>query len=348
MRSSFGRLTDGRDVEVITLGTAAGLQAEILTLGGILRRLTLPTPAGRRNVVLSLPNAASYESDRDFLGQLIGRFANRKGGAAFRLDGTEYRLSANNGKNHLHGGELGFGRCLWRVLELGPLSEPRLLLGLHSPAGDQGYPGSLDVAAEFTVRERDLQLRLTASSDAATVVSLTYHPYFNLSGEPVRPVGEMSLRIAAQCYLPVGDEQLIPTGEIHPVAGTSFDFRNQRAVQSPPAAEHEQLGHGHGYDHCWVLDPVRDCDAELSSPHSGIIMQVRSSLPGLQFYGGQGLIRSHPGLSGVCLEPQLLPNSPNQPGFPTPVLRPGERYEARICYRFPDMPGAKSVIGQRT
>lgn len=334
MKRRFGELADGREVEAILLGTADGLQAEILTLGGILHRLTLPTPAGRRDLVLSLPDVASYESDQDYLGQLIGRFGNRIGGAAFELDGVKHQLSANDGANHLHGGATGFGKCLWRVLELQSLPVPCLLLGLRSPAGDQGYPGNMEVTAEFTLQPRELQLRFEARCDSATVVSLTYHPYFNLSGDPARSIDEMLLRIPAQSYLPVSDGQLIPTGGIHPVAGTPFDFRTRRPAKSPLLSEHEQLVHAKGYDHCWVLDPTRDCDAELMSPYSGITLQLHSSLPGLQFYGGQWLSRGHPGMNALCLEPQQFPNSVNESRFPSPVLRPGETCEVLICYRF--------------
>jgi aldose 1-epimerase len=330
---AFGTLRDGRAVELVKLGTEQGLQAEILTYGGILRRLSLPAKRGRCELVLSLPDLAHYENDSAFLGQLIGRFGNRIAGAGFELDGHRYRLSPNEGANHLHGGAVGFGRCLWRLLDLQSAPVPALRLGLHSPAGDQGYPGNLEVTATYTLLDDELRLEFKARSDAATPLNLTFHPYFNLAGEPNRPVEEMLLRIPGEQFLPVG-AGLIPTGELIPVAGTPMDFRASRAIGRPDVGTDAQLAAGAGYDHCWVLDAERDCDAGLMSPCSGVSMSVHSSLPGLQFYAGQSLPRQHPGLNGICLEPQGFPDAVNRPGFPAAILRAGECRVVSIHYRF--------------
>ena len=333
MISPFGRLRDGREVEVVQLGSGQGLQAEILTYGGILRRLSLPTKRGRCELVLSLPDLAHYENDRAFLGQLIGRFGNRIAAGAFELEGSRYRLSVNDGVNHLHGGAGGFGRCLWRLLDLHSGPAPALRLGLHSASGDQGYPGNLEVTATYTLLDNELRLDFEARCDAATPLNLTFHPYFNLAGEPNRPVDGMLLRIPGARFLPVA-AGLIPTGEQAPVEGTPMDFRTSRAIGRRDVDAHAQLMAGSGYDHCWVLDDPRDCDAELTSPFSGVRMSVHSNLPGLQFYGGQGLPAQHPGLHGVCLEPQGFPDAVNQPGFPSAILRAGELRRASIRYRF--------------
>jgi aldose 1-epimerase len=327
----FGNLRNGRPVEAVTLGTPGELQAQILTYGGLLRRLIVPTRSGPRNVIVTLPDLDAYVSDTSFQGVLVGRVGNRIANARFGLNGRTYQLSANNGPNHLHGGRLGFGKKVWRVLNLqGP---SRLTLGLHSHAADEGYPGNLDVIAEIIVEGLELRLRFEARCDEATPLNLTYHPYFNLSGDARRSVDEMLLRMPASGYLPVRDSQLIPTGEVAVVQDTPFDFRARRSIK-PPAVSNPQLTHGGGYDHCWALDSSRDCDAELHSPHSHLTMTIHSDRPGIQFYGGQYLPAAHPGLKGVCLEPQGFPNAVNEPGFPSIILNAGETYASTFRYRF--------------
>jgi aldose 1-epimerase len=343
MMRDFGHLANGRAIQVITLGAAEGLQAQILTYGGILHSLSLPIAGGRRELILALPALVDYEHDPAFLGQLIGRFGNRIAGAAFRSNGKIHRLSANNGANHLHGGSGGFGRCVWNVLEVEHAPAHRLRLGLRSPAGDQGFPGNLDVVVEFAVLHDELRLRFHAQCDAVTPVNLTYHPYFNLSGDARRPVHDLHLRLSAGLYLPVADSQLIPTGELLPVAETPFDFRALRPIGAPDPTTHPQLANGGGYDHCWALDTPRDWDAELWSPQSGVHMSIQSTQPGLQFYGGQSLPIQHPGLHGVCLEPQGFPNSVNERRFPSAMLRPGEIYHSEFRYQFSVASKAPSI-----
>jgi aldose 1-epimerase len=334
MIQAFGALRDGRAVEAVTLGMPDGLQAEILTYGGILRRLTLPGPSGKQDLVLSLPDVEAYERDNAFLGILVGRFANRIAGARFELDGQQHVLAANEGRNHLHGGQLGFGKRLWRVLDAQSQPAHRLRLGISSPAGEEGYPGNLDATAEFTVVADELTLRFEARCDRSTPLNLTWHPYFNLSGDRSRPVDEQTLRMPASRYLPVADSELIPTGELADVAGTPFDFRRERPLRAPEPSSHPQLIIGRGYDHCWVLDAERDCDAELHSPHSGVTMSIHTERRAIQFYGGQGLPAQHPRLNGVCLEPQDFPNAPNEPRFPAAILKAGKPYTATFRYRF--------------
>jgi aldose 1-epimerase len=324
----FGTLADGRSVEAITLGEADGLQVEVLTYGAILRRLTYPVGAGRRDVILFLDDLDSYVRDRAYVGALVGRFGNRIAGSRFTLDGMTHALSANEGANHLHGGHLGFGKRLWRVLE-SPGGDTRIVLGLTSPDGEEGYPGTVDATAELDVSPNRLSVALTARTSAPTPVNLTYHPYFNVAGAHV-PAVNQQLRIPASHYLPV-KAGLIPTGELAPVAGTPFDFRHARRLEPPAIGAHPQLELAGGYDHCWVLDAGADCACELSCRDLALMM--RGSGPGLQFYNGQFLSKPHPALgSGVILEPQGLPDAPNEPRFPSSILRPGETYRATLEY----------------
>jgi len=328
----FGKLEDSRSVEAITLGDPQGLQVEVLTYGAILRRLTFPVHGQRRDLILSLPTLEHYVRDRAYVGALVGRFGNRIANARFSLDGHEYAVTANEGVNHLHGGALGFGKRLWRVLANGESDVPRLELALSSPAGEEGYPGHLDVTATFTVMPGSLSITLRARADAATPVNLTYHPYFNLAADARVPATGQLLRIPASHYLPVRNG-LIPTGELASVDGTTFDFRRARPLAPPAPGTHAQLALAGGYDHCWVLDPGADCACELRSPDGDLTLTMSGNGPGLQFYNGQFLARGHPEIgSGVILEPQGLPNAPNERGFPSSILRPGDEYRAEIVY----------------
>jgi aldose 1-epimerase len=336
MMRSFGRLAlspfdNGRSVEAITLGEPDGLNIEVLTYGAILRRLSYPVNGVRRDLILHFDQLEQYERDRAYVGPIVGRFGNRIANGRFTLDGQTHQVTTNEGVNHLHGGALGFSKRVWRILEV--KDQGRVLLGLHSPAGEEGYPGNVDATVELTVSPHSLKIRLGARSDAPTPINLTYHPYFNLSGDFHAPATDQWLRIPAAHYLPVGPG-LIPTGELTLVEGNAFDFRARRRLAPPPADSLPQLELGGGYDHCWVLAPDADCACELSSPDRDLKLTMKGSGPGLQFYNGQFLARSHPDLgNGVILEPQGLPDSPNHPGFPQSILRPGESYLAEIEYQ---------------
>jgi aldose 1-epimerase len=326
----FGRLADGSAVDLYTLGGADGLQAEVLTLGGTLRGLTLPVKGRRIPLILSLPDLPSYLEDTSYLGQLVGRYCNRIAGASFVLDGRKHELTANNGPNTLHGGSTGFGKFVWRVLDSG---RAHLKLGHHSPAGSNGFPGNLDVTALIRIAANTLTLAFEARSDAPTPISFTWHPYFNLSGDPKRPIEDHRLRVAAAHYLPV-NEQRVPTGEVARVAGTPFDFRRAKALHVPPPSVHPQLELTGGWDHCWVLDKAAQPAAELHSPASGVRMQLSTDMPGLQVYGAYHLRTAYPGLHAVCLEPENFPDAPNHANFPSSILAPGQVYRAYLSYRF--------------
>lgn len=331
---SFGLLADGRSCEAITLATA-GLAVEVLTYGAILRRLTVPVRGARRDLILHFDRLEDYERDRAYVGCVVGRFGNRIANGRFALDDTTHQVATNEGPNHLHGGMLGFGKRLWRVLDVTHESAPRVVLGYDSPAGEEGYPGNLEARIELIVKPNALSIALTARADAPTPVNLTYHPYFNLfgtlAGDLQSPATDQRLRIPAGHYLPVA-AGLIPTGEIAPVEGTPFNFRAARRLRPPSVHDDAQLVLAGGYDHCWLLDRDADCACELSS--RDLTLTMLGNGPGLQFYNGQFLARTHPKLgSGVILEPQGLPNAPNEPRFPSAIVRPGELYRATVEYR---------------
>lgn len=331
MRRPFGRLADGQEVESFTLGSADGLQAEILSLGGTLRSLTLPVNGRRIPLVLSFPDLPAYLKDTSYISQLVGRFGNRIAGAAFEIDGKTYRLTANNGPNTLHGGDVGFGKYVWKVLGTGTGRMSFVKLGHRSPDGINGFPGNLDVSALISVFDNTLTLAFEATCDAPTPINLTWHPYFNISGDPGRPIDDQRLMVNASQYLPIGETRA-PTGDIAPVAGTPFDFRRAKTVQVPPPSSHPQIALAGGFDHCWVLDPKARVAAELHSPASGVRMTVRTNLPGLQVYGAYHLRTVYPGLHGICLEPQNFPDAPNHANFPNTILRPGEVHKSWMSF----------------
>jgi aldose 1-epimerase len=327
VKQPFGKLADGREVHSLSLGSD-GLQLELLTYGAILRKLSFPVRAARRDLILGFATLAEYERDRAYVGPVVGRFGNRIASSRFAIGGREHRLAANEGVNHLHGGMLGFGKRLWRIVAADSGSAT---LAYRSPDGEEGYPGNLDATIGFEIRPDALAITFTAVSDAPTPVNLTYHPYFNLNADATAAT-DQKLRIPAAHYLPV-HSGLIPTGEKATVAGTPFDFRASRRLAPPPIDSHSQLTGAGGYDHCWVISPDADCACELTSATGDLTLTMRGTGPGLQFYNGQFLSRAHPTIgSGIILEPQGLPNSPNEPTFPSAILRPGDKYRATIEY----------------
>jgi len=325
----FGHLPDGAPVHAITLTAPSGLRAEILTYGGILRSLQVPANGKPVDVVLGFPSLAGYlQHNTDYIGALVGRYCNRIRHARFKLDGLEYPLERNFGHHHIHGGSQGFSHRVWTLDEVGAR---HVVLGYESPAGEAGYPGHLSVSARYELTGDALQVTCRAHTDATTIVNLTHHPYFNLSGNPALPAGQQWLKIPADGYLPV-DAEPFPMGEIASVTDTPFDFRTGRKL-ADAHQDHEQLRFAGGYDHCLVLQPWRTYSAELHSPESGITMHVSSPMSGLQLYGGQGLFRSS-AMSGLCLEPQYFPDTPNCAHFPSAILHPGQEYVHPIDYRF--------------
>ena len=340
----FGKLPDGRDVELYTLKNKSGASVSITNYGGIVTSIMVPDKAGLLgDVVLGYEGLDGYLKSSPYFGAIIGRYANRIAGAKFKLDGKEYRLAANNGPNALHGGIQGFDKVLWKAeMKSGPAG-PALLLSYVSPDGEEGYPGTLVVQALHTWSDsNELTIDFSASTDKPTVVNLTHHSYFNLAGQG--DVHGYEMQIFADAFTPI-DATLIPTGEIRKVQGTAFDFNSPSPIVAHIADPDPQLVRGKGYDHNWVLRKQPGAfalAARVHDPLSGRGLEVSTTDPGLQFYSGNfldGTIHGKKGVpyiirSGFCLEPQHYPDSPNHPQFPSTVLRPGETYKHSLSYRF--------------
>nr|WP_325183484.1 aldose epimerase family protein [uncultured Oscillibacter sp.] len=342
MSIPFGVTPDGAAVELHTL-RAGALSCNVLTYGGTLQSLRVPDRDGKPvDVLLGFDSLEPYLTHDKFLGALVGRYANRIGAARFTLNGKAYPLAANdNGVNHLHGGLDGFNRRVWTVESA---SENRLLLSLFSPDGDQGYPGNLTVQVTYTLTAEGLTIDYRAESGRDTVCNLTNHAYFNLSGHDSGPVLDQTIQIPADRYTPT-DPLSIPTGEIAPVEGTPMDLRTPAPIGARIGEDFPQLLQAGGYDHNWIPNgqpgALRTA-ARAASAVTGVSMEVLSTLPGIQFYTGNYLDGCPAGKGGApyarrwgfCLETQFYPDSPNQPGFPSCVLRPGETYAHTTVFRF--------------
>jgi aldose 1-epimerase len=344
-RAPFGTLPDGRRVDVYTLRNAGGVEARIIGYGGALVSLLAPDREGRMgDVVLGYDTLDRYVAGDAYLGALIGRCGNRIAGARFRLDGRAYRLTANDGANHLHGGHVGLHKTAW---SMGPLAAPAgwgVALAHTSPDGEEGYPGRLQVGVTYVLTDRDeLVVDYHAVTDRPTPVNLTQHTYWNLAADPSRDVLAHELTLHADAYTPV-DEALIPTGELDPVEDTAFDFRTPTPIGRRIAWDGAQLKRAGGYDHNFVLrgggGPLA-LAAHVRDPESGRTLEVHTTEPGMQFYSGNFLDGSAVGKggqpygyrSGLCLEPQHFPDSPNHPQFPSVILRPGQEHRSRTVYR---------------
>jgi aldose 1-epimerase len=346
-RARWGALSDGTAVDRFTLKNAAGVTAEIISYGARLTSLRVPDRSGDfANVVLGYASLEEYLADDASFGATVGRYANRIAGGRFAIDGTVHRLALNNGPNSIHGGLQGFSKRVWQAEGATSSEGPALTLRYESADGEEGYPGRLEVAVRYTLTAADaLRIDYTASTDKPTVLNLTNHAYFNLAGEGAGDILSHELTIAADAFTPT-DATAIPTGEIRSVASTPFDFRAAMPIGARIRVRDEQLLLGRGYDHSFVLGPNPAGEAQLAArlaePRSGRVMEVLTSEPGLQLYTGNYLNGRHRGASGrayrqsdgLCLETQHFPNSPNEPGFPSTLLRPGETFRSRTEYRF--------------
>ena len=338
----FGTMPDGTPVELYTLAAGA-LSCQIITFGGSLQSLRVPDRSGKPvDVLLGFDALEPYRTHGKSLGALVGRYANRIGGAKFSLNGQTYQLAANNnGVNHLHGGLVGFNQRVWTVEEAG---DDRLALSLFSPDGEEGYPGNLTVRVTYVLTEEGLTIEYKARCDRDTVCNLTNHAYFNLSGHDSGPVLDQTIQLLADRYTPT-DPLSIPTGEIAPVEGTPMDLRRTAPIGARIGEDFPQLLQAGGYDHNWIpngeagtLRPI----ARAASPATGISMEVLSTLPGVQFYTGNYLDGCPAGKGGAayanrwgfCLETQFYPDSPNHANFPSCVLRAGEVFDHTAAFRF--------------
>jgi aldose 1-epimerase len=343
----FGKTAAGVPVDLYTLRNKQGMEVHITNYGGIITSLTAPDRKGQyADVVLGYDSLAEYEKGKSYFGALIGRYGNRIAKGRFALDGTTYQLATNDGPNTLHGGVVGFNKVVWTVTQSSP---GKLALSYISKDGEEGYPGTLKVDAVYTLTDDNaLRLDFTASTDKDTPVNLTQHSYFNLRGAGPHGPGTIlnnQLQIPAGRFTPV-DATLIPTGQLQPVAGTPFDFREPTAIGARIDTKgDEQLKNGKGYDHNWVLDKgagVFGLVARVYEPDSGRVLEVSSTEPGVQFYSGNfldGNVKGKGGWAygyreGLALEPQHFPDSPNRTNFPSTILRPGQTYRNTILYQF--------------
>lgn len=356
----FGVTPDGRPVEMHTLSNASGMEVCFLSLGGIIVSVKVPDRDGvQADVTPGYDTLDDYLADDDYFGALIGRYANRIAGGRFVLDGTTFALTPNDGPNLLHGGAQGFHRAIWTVNPFVSDCTTGAVLTHTSQAGEGGFPGTLNVRVTYTLTDRnELWFDYTATTDAATPVNLTQHLYFNLAGHASGDIFDHQLTLIASRYLPVNDE-IIPTGEMRQVEGTPFDFRQPRTIGAGMRS-HDVLLPIDGYDHSFVLDDgapgASRVVARLYEPGSGRLLEIETTEPGLQLYSGDQLGKGTTGKNGrpyirhgaLALETQHFPNSPNEPSFPSTILRPGEEYVSRTVYRFGTGTLATRSLEQRT
>ncbi len=338
----FGALTDGRQATLFTLENDR-LRVRITDFGGRMVSIESPDRTGRRDhVLLGFGSVAAYADHGGSFGTLLGRYANRIGGASFVLDGQTYGLSRNEGTATLHGGAIAFSKMIWTVVAAEAKPAPRLVLAHVSPDGDQGFPGEVTVRATYELDADTLSLTFEATTSKPTVINLSAHPYFNLGGPDHGDVLGHEVTIRADAYLPT-DMAQIPTGEKRPVAGTPFDFRTPMRLGGRIRQSDPQLFHGLGYDHCFVLDAAGPAPAVMvRDPVSGRVLEIHTDQPGIQVYTGNKLIGAFAGHGGVvyrqsdglALEAQDFPDAPHHPDFPPTTLRPGETYRRFIRYRF--------------
>ena len=346
-RAAFGK-ADGHDIEAITLSNKAGTKARIITYGASLQSLMLADRHGHLDdVVVGPAGMDTLIAKPQFMGATVGRVANRIAKGQFTLDGKGYQVPVNDGVNSLHGGPKGFDKAVWEVVSVARGPAASVTLRHVSPDGDMGYPGTLTVTATYSLDEQNrLTIDYKATTDKPTVVNLSNHAYWNLAGEG-SPRGAMGLllTIPAEHYTPI-DSGLIPTGELRPVAGTVFDFRKPTAIGARVRDADQQILYGKGYDHNWViaktLSPTPRLLVRVEDPVSGRVMEMLSNQPGLQFYSGNFLDGTTVGKSGklyrqgdaIVLEPQMFPDTVNQPAFGSVRLDPGQTYHNLIVLRF--------------
>jgi aldose 1-epimerase len=347
-RETFGSMPDGSKVDAVVLSNAHGMQARIIALGASIQSLATPDRNGKSaNIALGYATLADYLGNPQYFGATVGRYANRIAKGKFTLDGHAYSVPVNNGVNSLHGGSKGFDKVLWTVGEVKhDAGKASVTLSYVSPDGDMGYPGKLTATVTYTLDEENhLSIDYRATTDKTTIVNLSNHAYWNLSGEGSGSVMEHRLTIPGESYLPV-DAGSIPTGEIRKVAGTPFDFRQAKPIGRDIRTNDAQLLDGHGYDHNWVISKDEAAAlrvvARVEDPASGRVLTLKSSKPGLQFYSGNFLDGTTVGTGGhvyrqgdaFVLEPQLYPDTPNQASFGSARLEPGHEYRNLIVYEF--------------
>ncbi len=344
-KKPFGITKDQIPVEEYILKNSSEMSVQIITYGGIITAIKVPDRDGKiLDVTLGFEKLSDYEKRSPYFGALIGRYGNRIAKGKFSLDGKEYNLVQNNGENHLHGGNKGFDKVVWTAETLILNDAAQLKLTYQSKDMEEGYPGNLDVEVIYKLtNDNSIEVEYSAVTDKKTIINLTQHTYFNLSGN--KDILDHKLMINADKYLPV-DENLIPLGEIISVSESPFDFKKSKTIGKDIEDNHIQLELGGGYDHCWVLNEQNiglRTAAILIDPASGRQMEVLTDEPGIQFYSGNFLDGTLPMKnsdffyekhSGLCLETQHFPNSPNEPSFPTVELNAGENFYSKTVFKF--------------
>jgi aldose 1-epimerase len=347
----YGKLDDGREVKIFTLTNANGLTAKVMEYGAILVGIEVPDHQGKKaDVTLGFDTLAGWMNNKNFFGATVGRFGNRIAHGKFTLDGKEYTLATNNHPGdipcHLHGGVVGFNRVLWHGEPVHKAGARGVALTYTSKDGEEGYPGTVQVKVTYWLTDANaLVWEAQATTDKPTVINLAQHTYWNLSGDPTKPITDDVLTLAADAYLPT-DKGLIPTGQVAPVAGTPMDFRTPTAIGTRVNDDFEALKFAGGYDHCWVLREGKGVRlaAVVKDPVSGRSIEILTDQPGIQFYCGNFLDGTDVGKNGVmyqrrtglCLETEGYPDAPNHPEFPSAVLRPGQTYHHTMVVQFKD------------
>lgn len=334
----FGGTINGIDIDSYSLRNAQGIEVDIITYGGIITSIKAPDKNGDiENVVLGFETLDEYVESSPYFGALVGRYGNRIANGKFSLNGKEYSLAMNNGPNNLHGGLIGFDKVVWKASTRVEEEVVSLILDYTSKDMEEGFPGNLNTRVTYSLdSQNELSILYEATTDKETIVNLTNHSYFNLSGNIENKILDHELTIAADRYLPV-NEFMIPTGELITVKDTPFDFTASKKIGRDIEIDHEQLNLGLGFDHCWVLnnqDQGVRLIATANHPGSGRQLDVYSDEPGVQLYTGNHLEGTHQMRSGFCLETQHYPDSPNQKKFPSVVLSPGEKYSSQTSYKF--------------
>jgi len=342
----FGKTADGTTVDLYTLTNAGGMEVKITNYGGIVVSLKVPDREGKPgDVVLGYDTLEGYLKNHPYFGCLLGRYANRIAKGRFTLNGVVYTLARNNGEHHLHGGVKGFDKVVWNAREVKGGDRVGVELSYLGQDGEEGYPGNLSVTVTYTLtNDHAWQIDYGATTDRDTVVNLSHHSYFNLAGAGAGDILGHEVLLNADRFTPV-DKTLIPTGELRSVKNTPMDFTRPALIGARIDQEDEQLLFGRGYDHNWVLNGVGGSPAlaaRVYEPTTGRVLEVYTTEPGLQFYTGNSLEGALPGKNGkvyyqrygFCLEAQHFPDSPNNPQFPSTVLRPGEKYSQTTIYKF--------------
>lgn len=345
-KTVFGTTKDGQTADLYTITNRAGTKAVFTNYGAILVEFWVADAKGNlADVVLGYDNLESYFVNGPNFGSTIGRHANRIGEAKFTLNGVEYKLDQNDGRNNLHGGFNGYHKRLWNGRTYAAEDGQAMEFTYHSPDGDQGFPGNLDVKVTYTLTEDDqLKIAYEAVCDQDTVLNLTNHSYFNLAGHDSGTVLDQLVWIDADEFT-VADSESIPTGEIAAVAGTPMDFTTEKPIGQDINSDYQQIVWGTGFDHNWVLKTSADhfdLVARMTDPKSGRVLETWTDMPGIQFYTGNFLDGTEIGKGGVsyvqrsaaCFETQYYPNGINRPNFPQPVLKAGETFHSTTVYKF--------------